>query len=45
MVEQDSILGLLTFHGKGRDDAKTHWFMCEAIFSVERFTNEASNIV
>jgi hypothetical protein len=35
---------LLEFHGMGRDNAKKHWFMCEAIGSMKRVIYEASKI-
>jgi hypothetical protein len=44
MANQDSTLRLPTFHGMGRDDVEQHWFMCEAIWSVKRVTDEASKI-
>jgi hypothetical protein len=44
MVNQDTTLRLPMFHGMGKDDAEKHWFMCEAIWSVKRITDEASKI-
>jgi hypothetical protein len=45
MVNQDSTLRLLVFHGMGRDEAEKHWFTCEEIWSMKRITDEASKIV
>jgi hypothetical protein len=32
------------FHGRGRDDAKQHWFTREAIWYVKHIIDEASTI-
>jgi hypothetical protein len=45
MVNQDSTLRLPMFHEMGKDDVEQHWFMCEAIWSVKRITDEATKIV
>jgi hypothetical protein len=44
MANHDSTLRILAFHGTRRDDAEKHWFMCEAIWSMKRVTNKASEI-
>jgi hypothetical protein len=44
MANQDSTLKLPAFHGMGRDDVEQHWFICEAIWSMKRVIDEASNI-
>jgi hypothetical protein len=42
MANQDSTLKLVAFYVMGRDDAKQHWFTCEAIWSIKIVTNKAS---
>ena len=44
METRDNTLRFPVFHGTGRDDAKKHWFTCEAIWSMKRIADEASKI-
>jgi hypothetical protein len=33
------------FHVMGEDNVEKHWFTCEAIFSMKRIIEKASNIM
>jgi hypothetical protein len=40
----DPMIRLPVFHGTGRADAEQHWFICEAIWAVNRVTDNAVKI-
>jgi hypothetical protein len=44
MANQDNSLSLPIFHRTSKCDVEKNWFMCEAICSVKRISEEATNI-
>ena len=38
------ILRIPLFYGTGRDDAKQHWFTCDALWVMKQVTNEKEKI-